>query len=101
MHTPNMLAFIQRLNLRNSTTSQVIVRIWHKARPRKVGTLIWLTFNQGLPVGTWLQLMGIPPPLQSLRLKNRGIAIALLARMPHGTTRLGSLQKNMGRMECA
>jgi len=60
-HTPNMLSFIKDLNLRNFTTSQVIARIWHNARPRKVGTLIWLTFNQGLPVGTWLQLMGIPP----------------------------------------
>jgi hypothetical protein len=39
-HTLNMLALIQRLNLRNSTTSQVIVRIWHNIRPRKVGTLI-------------------------------------------------------------
>ncbi len=37
------------------------VRLWHNARPRKVGTLIWLTLNQGLPVGTWLQLMGIDP----------------------------------------
>jgi len=61
MHTSNMLAFIQGLNLRNSTTSQVIARIWHNARPRKAGTLIWLTLNQGLLVGTWLQLMGIPP----------------------------------------
>ncbi len=60
-HTLNMLAFIQGFNLRNSTTSQVIARIWHNTRPRKVGTLIWLTFNQGLPLGTWLQLMGIPP----------------------------------------
>jgi hypothetical protein len=51
---PNMLAFIQGLNLRNSTTLQVIARIWHNARPRKVGALIWLTLNQGLPVGTWL-----------------------------------------------
>jgi hypothetical protein len=60
-HTPNILTFIQGLNLRNSTTPQVIARIWHNARPRKVGKLIWLIFNQGLPMGTWLQLMGIPP----------------------------------------
>jgi hypothetical protein len=39
----------------------MIARLWHNARPRKVGTLIWLTLNQGLPVGTWLQLMGINP----------------------------------------
>ncbi len=56
-----MFSFIQGLNLRNSTTTQVIARIWHNARPKKVGTLIWLTLNQGLPIGTWLQLMGIPP----------------------------------------
>ncbi len=56
-----MLSFIQGLNLRISTTTQVIARIWHNARPKKVETLIWLTLNQGLPVGTWLQLMGIPP----------------------------------------
>jgi hypothetical protein len=60
-HTPNMHTFIQGLNLRNSTTPQVIARIWHNSRPRKVGTLIWITLNQGLPVGTWLQHMGIPP----------------------------------------
>ncbi len=34
--------------------------MWHNARPRKVGTLTWLIFNNGLPVGTWLQTMGIP-----------------------------------------
>jgi hypothetical protein len=39
----------------------MIARIWHNARPRKVGMFIWLTFNQGLLVGTWLQIMGITP----------------------------------------
>ncbi len=57
----NMLTFLQGFNLRNTTSSQMITRLWHNARPRKVGTLIWLTFNQGLPVGTWLQIMGITP----------------------------------------
>jgi hypothetical protein len=56
-----MISFIQGLNLRNTTTQQAIARIWHNSRLRKVGTLIWLTLNQGLPVGSWLQLMGIPP----------------------------------------
>ncbi len=56
-----MFSFIQGLNFRNSTTTQVIANIWHNARPKKVETLIWLTFNQGLLVGTWLQLMCIPP----------------------------------------
>ncbi len=53
--------FIQRLNLQNSTVTQVIARIWHNARPQKVGTLIWLTLNRGLPVSTWRQCMGILP----------------------------------------
>jgi hypothetical protein len=57
----NMQTFLQGLNLRNTTTAQMTRRFWHNARPRKVGTLIWLTLNQGLPVGTWLQLMGIDP----------------------------------------
>jgi len=57
----NMVTFIQDLNLRNTSSAQLIARLWHNARPRKVGTLIWLTLNQGLPVGTWLQLMGIAP----------------------------------------
>jgi hypothetical protein len=39
----------------------VVARIWHNSRPRKVGTLIWLTLDQGLPTGTWLQVMGISP----------------------------------------
>jgi hypothetical protein len=56
-----MNTFIQELNLRNSTTTQVTARIWQNSRPRKVGTLIWITLNQGLPVGTWLQHMGILP----------------------------------------
>jgi hypothetical protein len=60
-HSPGISKFINDLDLKNSTTSQVVARIWHNARPRKVGTLIWLTFNQGLPTGTWLQVMGIPP----------------------------------------
>jgi len=62
LHTPNISSFIQRLNLRNSTVAQVIARLWHNARPRKVGALTWLTLNNGLPVGTWLQKMGIPTP---------------------------------------
>ncbi len=60
-HTPAMNTFIQELNLSNSTTTQVTAKIWHNSRPKKVGTLIWITLNQGLPVGTWLQRMGIPP----------------------------------------
>ncbi len=38
-----------------------MTRMWHNTRPLKVGTLIWLTLNQGLPAGTWLQCMGILP----------------------------------------
>jgi hypothetical protein len=34
--------------------------MWHNTRPRKVGAFIWLILNNGLPVGTWLQIMGIP-----------------------------------------
>ncbi len=56
---PRIIEFIQGLNLRNSTTTQTVARIWHNARPRKVGALIWLTLNRGLPVGTWLQTMGL------------------------------------------
>jgi hypothetical protein len=56
-----MLAFLQSLNLRNTTNSQIIARLYHNTRPCKVGTFIWLTLNQGLPVGTWLHLMGIIP----------------------------------------
>jgi len=58
---PHMIAFIQGRGLRNTSTQQAIAKIWHNSRPKKVGTLIWLTFNQGLPVRSWLQIMGIPP----------------------------------------
>jgi len=44
-HMPTMNTFIQELNLSNSTTTQVTARIWHNSRPRKVGTLIWITLN--------------------------------------------------------
>jgi hypothetical protein len=56
----SMTNFLEELNLRNSSTAQLTARIWHCARPRKVGTLIWLTLNKGLPVGTWLRTMGLP-----------------------------------------
>jgi hypothetical protein len=59
-HPPRIIDFIQSLNLRNSTTAQVVARMWHNACPRKVGALIWLTLNKGLPVGTWFETMGLP-----------------------------------------
>ncbi len=57
--TPSIVSFTQNLNLRNTTTAQIIAKMWHNARPRKVGALIWLTLNNGLPEGTWLQKMGV------------------------------------------
>jgi hypothetical protein len=60
-HTPNITS-IQRLNLCNSTVAQIITRMWHNAHPRKVGAFTWLTLNNGLSVGTWLQTMGIQAP---------------------------------------
>jgi hypothetical protein len=59
-HTPSIITFVQQLNLHNSTVAQVIARMWHNARPRKVGALTWLILNNGLLVGIWLQIMGIP-----------------------------------------
>ncbi len=35
--TPSIITFVQFLNLRNSTVAQIIARMWHNARPRKVG----------------------------------------------------------------
>jgi hypothetical protein len=58
-HSPGIIDFIQNLNLRNSTTAQIVARMWHNTRPCKVGALIWLTLNRRLPVGTWLQTMGL------------------------------------------
>jgi len=60
-HPSRMTTFLEGLNLRNTTPAQLTARVWHNARPRKVGTLIWLTLNQGLLIGTWLQRMGIDP----------------------------------------
>jgi len=62
----NICSFIQRLNLQNSTITQVIAKIWHNFRPRKVGTLIWLTLNRGLSVGTLATMHGDPPHVQGL-----------------------------------
>ncbi len=58
-HKSSMATFLKDLNLRNTSTAQLTARIWHNTRPRKVGTLIWLILNRGLPVGTWLQIMGL------------------------------------------
>jgi hypothetical protein len=51
---PSIVSFAQNPNLRNTTTAQIIAKMWHNARLRKVGALIWLMLNNGLPVGTWL-----------------------------------------------
>jgi hypothetical protein len=59
-HTPNIITFVQHLNLYNSTVVQIIARMWHNARPRKVGVLTWLILSNGLPISTWLQIMGVP-----------------------------------------
>jgi len=61
-HSPSIITFIQDLDLHNSTVAQIVAKMWHNARPRKVGALTWLTLNNGLPVGTWLQTMGIQAP---------------------------------------
>jgi len=58
-HTPNIITFVQQLNLHNLTIAQVIAKMWHNAHPRKVGALTWLILNNGLPTGIWLQIMGI------------------------------------------
>jgi hypothetical protein len=55
-----MKSFLHDLNLRNTSTTQMMARLWHNAHPQKVGTLIWLVFNKGLPVGSWFQQMGLP-----------------------------------------
>ncbi|CAK9871704.1 unnamed protein product [Sphagnum jensenii] len=60
MQTSSMTILLSNLNLRNTSTIQLTARIWHNARPRKVGTLIWLILNRGLPVGTWLQRWVFP-----------------------------------------
>jgi hypothetical protein len=63
-HTPGIINFVPHLNLSNTSVAQVIARIWHNARPRKVGALTWSILNNGLPVGTWLQVMGIQATCQ-------------------------------------
>jgi hypothetical protein len=55
-----MKTFLDDLNFRNTSSAQMTARIWHNARPRKVGTLIWLILNKGLLVGSWLQQIGLP-----------------------------------------
>jgi hypothetical protein len=59
---PSIITFIQDLGLHNSTVTQIVAIMWHNARPRKVGALTWLTLNNGLLVGTWLQTIGIQAP---------------------------------------
>jgi hypothetical protein len=38
-----------------------MARIWHNARPRKVGTLIWLTLNWGLLLAHGCNAWGSSP----------------------------------------
>jgi len=44
----------------------IVARLWHFCRPHKVGTFIWLPLNRGLPMGIWLQKLGIPHHVPSL-----------------------------------
>jgi len=59
-HKSSMKTFLDDLNFRNTSSAQMTARIWHNARPRKVGTLIWLILNKGFLVGSWLQQIGLP-----------------------------------------
>jgi len=56
----NMKTFLDDLNLTKTSSVQMTTRIWHNARPRKVGTFIWPILNKGLPVGSWLQQIDLP-----------------------------------------
>jgi hypothetical protein len=60
MQTLSITIFLNNLNLRNTSTTQLTAEIWHNACPRKVGMFIWQILNRGLPVGSWLQTMGLP-----------------------------------------
>lgn len=33
--------------------------LWHRWVPRKVGTMIWLTYNEGLPLAEWRKTIGM------------------------------------------
>ncbi len=98
LHTPSISSFIQRLNLRTSTVAQVIARLWHNARPRKVGALTWLTLNNGLPVGTWLQKMGIPAPCKRMSSRVSGICSTLSNGLPARPTCVEGLHEALGGM---
>jgi hypothetical protein len=50
--SPSIITFIQDLGLHNSMVAQIVARMWHNARPCKVGTLTWLILNNGLSMGT-------------------------------------------------
>jgi hypothetical protein len=59
------LSFIQEMNLITIFYQEILAKFWHNAtRPKKVGTLIWLIFNKGFFMGSWLQQIGIEPTPQ-------------------------------------
>ncbi len=71
-------------------------------RSSKEGRNVHLADPQPGPSGRHLaSTHGYLPTMQSLRLRTRRIAQALLARVPHGAACLGSLQENLERMEGA
>jgi len=47
------LNFIQEMNLITIFYQQILAKFWHNAKPKKVGTLIWLIFNKGFLMGSW------------------------------------------------
>ncbi len=48
------LNFIQEMNLITIFYQQILAKFWHNVKPKKVGTLIWLIFNKGFLMGSWL-----------------------------------------------
>jgi hypothetical protein len=58
------LSFIQEMNLITIFYQQIPARFWHNARPKKVGTLIWLIFNKGFFMGSMFQRIGIEHTFQ-------------------------------------
>ncbi len=48
------LSFIQEMNLITIFYQQILAKFWHNVKPKKVGTLIWLIFNKGFFMGSWL-----------------------------------------------
>ena len=51
---------LMEMGYTGSQRKKFYLELWHPWVPRKVGTMVWLTCNEGLPLAEWRKTIGMP-----------------------------------------